>query len=71
MQRLRLITKAPQVAEDVAPEVKLTFIRNVLDVAIDGEVIEGTFYRDLVEVMIPLFINKDPSNPLPPGVEED
>jgi hypothetical protein len=71
MQRLRLITKPPHAADSIAPEVKLTFLRDILDAAIDDDVIEGTFYRDFVNVAIPLFINKDPSNPLPPGEEED
>ncbi|MBI2434796.1 MAG: hypothetical protein HYV26_18220 [Candidatus Hydrogenedentes bacterium] len=66
MHHLHPLTKTPCLAEDIAPEVKLTFLRDVLNVGISNELLEGTVLRDLVEVMIPLFVNKDPENPVPP-----
>ena len=48
MKRLRPLGKTPQAAQNIAPEVKIAFVRDVLDAA------------------VPLFEDKDPSNPLPP-----
>lgn len=67
MRHVQLMSRMPQVAEDIAPEVKLTFLRDVLNVGISNELLEGTVFRDLIDVSIPLFINKDPQNPLPPS----
>ena len=47
MRHLDAMTRIPGKADQIAPEVKLAFIRDVIDVS------------------IPLFENKDPSNPLP------
>lgn len=47
MKRLRPVSRKPQAASDVAPEVKLAYL------------------QDLIEISIPLFENKDPSNPAP------
>ena len=47
MRQVRLLTRKPDNGQTIAPEVKLTFI------------------RDMIEVSIPLFVNKNPSNPLP------
>ncbi len=49
MQRLQPITRLPAAGETVPPEVKLTFARDVIDVA------------------IPLFTNKNPQNPTGTG----
>jgi hypothetical protein len=57
------LSMAPALAEDIAPEVKLTFIRNVLNVGLDHDLIEDSLLRDLINVSIPLFINKNPQNP--------
>ncbi|MCF6285642.1 MAG: hypothetical protein L3K26_10680 [Candidatus Hydrogenedentes bacterium] len=60
MKRLRTLTRVPEKAQDVAPEVKLTFIRDF--VVATGEV---TLFDEILTATIPLFINKDPSNPVP------
>ena len=49
MQRLHAITRPPLPGETIPPEVKLTFARDVIDVA------------------IPLFTNKNPQNPTGTG----
>lgn len=46
MGHIAPLTRTPGTAETIAPEVKLTFI------------------RDVIEVSIPLFENKNPSNPV-------
>ncbi len=66
MRHLCLISKAPFLAQDVAPEVKLTFIRNVINVGISNDLLQDTVFRDLIDVMVPVFTNKDPQNPIPP-----
>ena len=58
MPRLLSISKRPAVAQDVAPEVKLTILRDILDVT--ASIGHPVFILDII---IPLFINKDPSNP--------
>lgn len=45
MKRLRPLTQCAPAAASIAPEVKLTFARDVIDVS------------------IPLFINKNPQTP--------
>ena len=60
MNRIRLLTKCPLPGEDIAPEVKLTFVRDFVDATGDNPVFVGA-----LDAMIPLFINKDPSNPAP------
>lgn len=58
MRRIRPITRCGVPAPGVAPEVKLTYIRNVLGVTTLVEFIDAT---------IPLFVNKNPTNPDPPS----
>ena len=58
--RIRTLTRVPSYAQDVAPEVKLTFLRDVLDAS--GESAELV---QLLTVSIPLFVNKDASNSAP------
>ena len=58
MKRLRALTRVPVSAQDVAPEVKLTFVRDF--VVATGE---NTVFDELLTATIPLFVNKDPSNP--------
>lgn len=55
--RLRLLTRAPEKAQDVAPEVKLAFLRDVVDATGESAVLAG-----VLSAAIPLFINKDPRN---------
>lgn len=43
MKRIQPISQRPAMAADIAPEVKLTFL------------------RDVIEVSIPLFVNKEPT----------
>lgn len=49
MRHIRSLSRVPKVAVSIAPEVKLTFLIQVLQAA------------------VPLFENKNPQNPLPPG----
>lgn len=58
MKRLRPLTRCGVPAPGVAPEVKLTYIRNVLS---------ATDLAGFIDATIPLFVNKNPTNPLPPG----
>lgn len=58
MQRIRLLTRRPLAGQNIAPEVKLAFIRDFLGATGDNPEFEG-----IVNAIIPLFINKDPSNP--------
>lgn len=60
MHGIRLLTRRPQAGRDIAPEVKLTFIRDFVGATGDNPVFE-----DAINAIIPLFINKDPSNPAP------
>lgn len=60
MNRMRLLTQRPVVGQDVAPEVKLTLFRDLLDATGENPEFSG-----LLGAIIPLFINKDPSNPVP------
>ncbi|MDP2326288.1 MAG: hypothetical protein Q8N51_19980 [Gammaproteobacteria bacterium] len=60
MIRLRPLSRCPARAQDIAPEVKLTFLRDFLD-ATGG----NTAVTDGLTAIIPLFVNKDPSNPAP------
>ncbi len=57
---IRLLTRRPLAGEDIAPEVKLTFIRDFVSATGDNPEFE-----DAINSIIPLFINKDPSNPAP------
>jgi hypothetical protein len=61
MTHIRTLTRVPARAQDVAPEVKLTFIRDFIVAAGDE-----TPLADVLTATIPLFINKDPSNPAAP-----
>lgn len=56
--RLRCISRVPHRAQELAPEVKLTFLRDLLAI---GE--EAPALVDALTVTIPLFVNKDPRNP--------
>lgn len=56
--RLRSLTRAPEMAQDVAPEVKLTFVRDFLSATGENGVAV-----DVLSAVIPIFVNKDPSNP--------
>ena len=60
MHRLNPISRCPAPGQDVAPEVKLTFIRDFLAATGDNPALE-----DGITALIPLFINKNPSNPAP------
>ena len=60
MNRLRTLTRVPETAQDIAPEVKLTFIRNLI--VATGE---DTPLDEILAATIPFFVNKDPSNPAP------
>lgn len=60
MHRIRPITRPPAVAQNIAPEVKLTFIRDFVGATGDNPEFVG-----ILDVLIPLFINKDPGNPAP------
>ncbi len=57
---IRLLTRCPLAGQDIAPEVKLTFIRDFVGATGDNPEFEG-----IIDAIIPLFINKDPSNPAP------
>lgn len=58
MKRLRPISRSPLCAQNIAPEVKLTFIRDFI-AATGGDAL----LEDGLTAVIPLFVNKDPSNP--------
>lgn len=58
--RVKPLTRMPERAQDIAPEVKLTFLRNVVDATGDGGML-----GDVLTAAIPLFVNKDPRNPAP------
>ena len=60
MNRIRPLSRCPDRAQDIAPEVKLTFIRDFIAATGGNSNIEGA-----LTAIIPLFINKDPSNPAP------
>lgn len=60
MRRLALISRRPFQAQDVAPEVKLTALRDLVAAAGAWPALE-----DGLTAIIPLFVNKDPSNPAP------
>lgn len=60
MRRLRCISRSPGRAQDVAPEVKLTFIRDFVAATGTNPVLEAG-----LDAVIPLFVNKDPRNPAP------
>jgi len=57
---IRLLTRRPLVGQNIAPEVKLAFIRDFVSATGDNPEFEG-----VIDAIIPLFINKDPSNPAP------
>lgn len=59
MRRIRLISRHPMRGQDVAPEVKLTFIRDFIAATGGSTAAEG-----VLTAIIPLFVNKDPSNPV-------
>lgn len=63
MRHIMPLSSLPEAADSIAPEVKLTFIRNVINVGISNDLIEDTVVRDLITISIPLFINKNPQNP--------
>lgn len=60
VNRIRLLTRRPLVGQDIAPEVKLTFVRDLV-----GAMDENPEYVGVLDAIIPLFINKDPRNPAP------
>lgn len=60
MNRLRLLSRAPAAGRDVAPEVKLAFVRDFV-----GATGDNPGAVAVLEALIPLFINKDPRNPAP------
>lgn len=51
MHRIKPITQRPAHAAYIAPDVKITFLIQIL------------------QASLPLFVNKDPQNPLPPTEE--
>tara|TARA_R110001592_G_scaffold169516_4_gene406079 strand:+ start:1636 stop:1842 length:207 start_codon:yes stop_codon:yes gene_type:complete len=55
---VRMISRIPERAQSLAPEVKLTFLRELLVASGDTSALRG-----FLTVTIPLFVNKDPSNP--------
>jgi hypothetical protein len=57
---IRLLTRCPLAGQDIAPEVKLAFLRDF--VAATGDNPE---FENIINAIIPLFIDKDPSNPAP------
>lgn len=57
MRRIRPLTRAAVPAPGVVPEVKLTYIRDVLGT---------TSLVEFIDVTIPLFVNKHPNTPDPP-----
>lgn len=61
VHRIRLLTRRPLAGQDIAPEVKLAFVRDIVGATGDSPEFEG-----IMNAIIPLFINKDPSNPAPP-----
>jgi len=65
MQHLHLLSRTPELAQNVAPEVKLTFFGNILNLGMVHDLVEDSLLYDLVQVMIPVFVNKNPQNPLP------
>jgi hypothetical protein len=58
MRRIHPISRCGIPAPGVAPEVKLTYIRDVLS---------ATSVVEFIDATIPLFVNKNPSNPSPPS----
>lgn len=59
MKRVRPITRCPAPGRHVAPEVKLTFVRDFV-AATGGD--QG--FEDALTAVIPLFVNKDARNPV-------
>ncbi len=59
MQRLKPISRRPALGQDVAPEVKLTFVRDFV-AATGGDQV----FEDALTAIIPLYINKDARNPV-------
>lgn len=53
------MSRCPAHAQHIAPEVKLTFIRDFL-AATGGAAV----FEDGLNAIIPIFVNKDPSNPV-------
>ncbi len=53
MRRIRPLSRSAAPGSAIAPEVKLTF------------------FRDLIDISLPLFVNKDPSNPIDGGGTSD
>lgn len=60
MHGIRLLTRRPLAGQDIAPEVKLAFIRDFVGATGDNPEFEG-----IMDAIIPLFINKEPRNPAP------
>lgn len=59
MKRLHPISRLPARGQDIAPEVKLTLLRDLVAATGGNAVLE-----DGLTAVIPLFVNKDPSNPV-------
>lgn len=57
-RRIRPLSRRPLAGQNIAPEVKLTFVRDVVGATVDNPALEG-----VLDAVIPLFINKDPRNP--------
>ncbi|MFP4500048.1 MAG: hypothetical protein ACLFTT_03525 [Candidatus Hydrogenedentota bacterium] len=53
MRRIQPLSRAAAPGSAIAPEVKLTF------------------WRDLIDISLPLFINKDPNNSIDDGGSND
>jgi hypothetical protein len=58
MRRIRPLTRTGLPAMGAGPDVKLTYIRDVLG---------ATTLEEFIDATIPLFVNKDPQTPIPPG----
>lgn len=57
MRRIRTLTRCGLPVPGVGPDVKLTYIRDVLGA--------GSL-EAFIDVTIPLFVNKHPETPIPP-----
>lgn len=58
VRRLRTISRRPARSQEVAPEVKLTFVRDFV-AATGGD----PLFENALTAIIPLFIHKDARNP--------
>lgn len=59
MKRLQPVSRCPARGQDIAPEVKLTFVRDFIAATGGNAAVENG-----LTAIIPLFVNKDPSNPV-------